>query len=261
MKLKLTLLSLLGSAVACANILPPPGFNNLIVLCDTNNTNCVVKAQTHNGSVAYTGTAGTDTFTASSNVSQGVLKAYASYTSTAPQTTYTQFQGMGNAFDNLTINAAGLTGQVGYLDVSLSVTGSATPNANAGVGIAWQDSVGTAAVQSQTQYVNGAATVTFNPIAFHYGSAFQLQLLLAAITYPSGATLTGTADFSHTAVLSGLQTMDSLNQTVVPTSFASASGAAYTSNGIAPEPGTFVLLGLGIAAFAAHRLRSRPAAR
>lgn len=109
--------------------------------------------------------------------------------------------------------------------------------------------MGTNAGVSDIQFFQGNSTVS-DTIQIQYGIAFNVDFVLGAIAYPTGV-LSGSADYSHTARLTGIQVFDSNMNPVSNPSFSSASGQEYTVSGAVPEPGTWLLLGSGLAAFRA----------
>jgi hypothetical protein len=68
---------------------------------------------------------------------------------------------------------------------------------------------------------------------------------------PTTGTGSGTADFYHTMLLSGLVPRDANGDPVLNAQFSSGSGAKYSIDGIVaqpvPEPGSLLLLGTGMA--------------
>lgn len=77
---------------------------------------------------------------------------------------------------------------------------------------------------------------------------------------PTTGTGSGTADFYHTMLLSGLVPRDANGDPVLNAQFSSGSGATYSLDGIVaqpvPEPGSLLLLGTGGMALA-HKRRRR----
>jgi len=83
---------------------------------------------------------------------------------------------------------------------------------------------------------------------FVWGSPFDLKFGLLAAAIP-GTGGTATVDFSQAATLTGIQLFAN-GQPVHDFAIASASGTAYTANGV-PEPGVASMLACGVAALAA----------
>jgi hypothetical protein len=97
-----------------------------------------------------------------------------------------------------------------------------------------------------------SGTVMFStlqiPIVF--GTAEQLRAGLLAET-----NSTATNDFSSTATLTGISVVDGSQNPITNFSISSASGTAYSANGVtaAPEPAAGWLLGLGLTVLAGRR--------
>lgn len=77
---------------------------------------------------------------------------------------------------------------------------------------------------------------------------------------PTTGTGSGTADFYHTMLLSGLVPRDANGDPVLDARFSSGSGATYSLDGIVaqpvPEPGSLLLLGTGMALVYKRRRRN-----
>jgi hypothetical protein len=115
--------------------------------------------------------------------------------------------------------------------------------------------------------VNGSFTVP-SAFPFIYGKKFELYISLQATAgsitddghhgyslMPRTAAGSGTADYSHTLVLTQLQTNDGSDNRVTDSTITSDSGTAYTQDGVVPEPGTWALVGLSIPAIIVLRRR------
>jgi hypothetical protein len=105
---------------------------------------------------------------------------------------------------------------------------------------------------------NGVSTIQ---LPFTFGSPFEAQIYfysLAQILTASGWTTgaSATADFSNTAILSGISVRDSLGNPV-DFSITSASGTSYTSSGVVPEPATLTLMTVGLAGLSWVRRRHK----
>jgi hypothetical protein len=263
MTIKATLVTFFGIALQGATI-PGPGYQDLVVLCDTNNTHCTTLVSSTNSSLSYsnTFTVGGNAFNVSAfgQVQPGILHAYAHFDTTATQSFYTQFQFGGQVNEDFTFGG-GPSGTVGYVSPTFAVTGTSTGAANASVGVFYEDSTDLVLHSLPSQYIPGNASLTFGRIPYHYGSPIMISFFFGAIVYPSGSLL-ATSDFSHTAVLSGLPTYsDAVSNTpLTTTTIGSTSGATYTAAGIVPEPATFVTLGAGLLAVVLGRRRGRKGA-
>jgi len=201
----------------------------------------------------------------------GILHALSSYTFPAAAPVPGQVNGNAQFFDQVTINAPGLAGTMGFLILAFAVTGSTSPQpnppANAVVavftdaGISLQtgntsNCPGTTHCQSQT--VTGNSEVVFLPMPFTFGQSFSLEADLDAVTfYSPGGGLSALSDFQHTAALNGMGVFEDSNGTMpAPNpSFVSADGVNYSVNGIVPEPGSFLSVGCAVGVWIVLRLR------
>jgi hypothetical protein len=132
----------------------------------------------------------------------------------------------------------------------------------AGSGLIWQ----------YPDATNGSVNVVLSsqPIPFVSGVPVDVEVALGANLWircaPSslfpavclGWSGSGSADFSHTAVLTGIDLFDSSGAPISSFDITSASGTFYGPNGVVPEPGS-MLLGLAGMAVLAMGLRSRQA--
>jgi hypothetical protein len=182
------------------------------------------------------------------------LRALNSYTVPTASSYYTQFISQAAYYDELTVSAPGeAVGSTGFVTLTLQVDGTTSVNGQASAGFITQ--VGTAAPISDIQYFQGNQTLS-DTIQIQFGDPFAVEFVLGASTYPTGL-LSGAADYSNTATLTGIQVLDSTSNPVSNPSFASASGLVYTVDGVAPEPASWLLLASGLAAVAAFRYRRR----
>jgi hypothetical protein len=158
-----------------------------------------------------------------------------------------------NAFyeDILTItdpSNPSLNGQAGILDLSYSLDGSVIGSAFAVVITESGTSLQQQTKQSFDSSFDGVKTI---PIDFVWGQAFGLYQQLSVgsgnatgygmLTEKTGAG-SGTADFSHTFVLTGLQPVEANGNPISGAVITSASDTQYTVNGVVPEPSTLIPL-------------------
>lgn len=245
------LMTLLALSARAGPILLVPGSLDDVNAFNTNNTKSDTLATSASGSVDYTGTVTSDgviyDLTGSSEAAPGILRATSSFTSDGTDSFYSQFNAAAGYNDILTITAAGLAGQQGFLLPVFAISGSASTNAALHFLLIWQDSVSDASTQIQMESFTGNGTSTFNPIGFHYGQPLGFGQIIGADIFPSGTT-SGSADFGDTVLLTGLQVFDADGNPVATVSFSAVSGAVYTQSGIVPEPATFALMGFALGA-------------
>lgn len=272
---QLSLLVTVCKLAAVANTLPPPGIRDNIVVCQGNTCTSLTGGFV-NGSASFSGdvdgggTIYTINALADGTGGPGALKALSSYSMSGASSFYSQIQSNVELLDNLTITSTSQpAGSVGYLVVSMEINGSTTVSGLGSAGILWQDSVGTAPLafapaancpispQPGACYFSGNANLTMNPIPFHFGDPFLVDFNLGAGTYPNSAQLTGTADYSHTASVTGMHVLDASLSPISNPVFASAAGVRYSVNGVVPEPTSLVLIGAGLLAIGAFRYRKR----
>jgi hypothetical protein len=185
----------------------------------------------------------------------GDLRAYSSYSLLAASSYYTALSAVAVYFDELTINASGQAGGApGSVTFTMQIDGTTTANANATAGFITQ--VGSAPATQVIPAFQGDYTVS-DTIGIQFGVPFDLYFWLAATTDPANGALSGTADYSSTAMLTSIQVVDGNGSPISNPSFTSASGLEYTVDGVAPEPGSWLLGGVGLAAIGVFRsLRS-----
>jgi hypothetical protein len=234
--------------------------NNTTVLCNSGNTSCSTLAS-QSTTLNYSKTLTSDgnsisvTAFASENLSTGALMASDSYSEPSAESFYTQFNSEAQLSDTFSINAPGLAGTVGYLEMSFVldgttsvVDGTTIPNGQAEIAAMLSDPAGAntdgCPSTSANCYVSGDGSVVTLPMPFHYGTPFTLFWVLGAITYPGPGSLTGSADYSHTAT-PAIEVFNSASQPVYDATVVASGGEQIPS--LTPEPGSAVLLGLGLA--------------
>jgi hypothetical protein len=156
-----------------------PGFFSATALC-VSSSNCMTLAQNNANSLSYS-----NTFTQNGHqvsvswnslVNFGSNGVFAQVMNPSLDTFYSMFVGGNTWGDDLTINAPGLTGTAGTLQVSITVNGNGVGSEMASVNTFWQDSVGT----DTQMHVSDAQLTTSGPVSttftftvgakFHYGS-------------------------------------------------------------------------------------------
>ena len=204
-----------------------------------------------NQSATYSGspTAGLNV-NASVNMAPGVMKAAASYTASGSVGAYNSFYAEAQMFDVLTISAPlpFQKDQIGYIVPIYTLTGSATGDANGEIAMYYSDSFTPGIHQVQIFNPISAGTYSFGPIPFHFGEPIGLGTVLTMFLslVDNGS---GDADFSHTALLTGLAVYSDPGATQQVTTAIygeSQLGGTYSANGIvlsaSPEPSSVLLL-------------------
>jgi hypothetical protein len=235
-----------------AGTIPAAGFFSQVSLCDTNNTNCPALAQSLVSSLSYSNTflhnGNQISVSSSGTVNYGRNAVFAQVSNPSLDTFYSQYiEGVAWG-DDFTIDSPGLTGTLGTLQVAVGVNGTGVGSERAGVVLIREDSFGNDTLHvSNTRLTSSGAvntTFVFTGVPFHFGSPFFLEISLSALDTIGSETLE-TADFSHTAILNGLQPFDSSNNPVSNAAFSSASGTGYSNSGVVPEPRTMGLMVIG----------------
>ena len=170
------------------------------------------------------------------------------------------------SIDLLTINAQGLEGTNGTLNVNFTLDGSVSTTgqgfAGAQVGVLWGGDEPFAQEDGVFNFFFGDAVVNVQ-VPFVYGTPFFLSYFLGTgagtpidFTEIVG-TGSGSADFFNTLTLTGMQPLDSNLQQVHNAQFSSASGTRYSETGVVPEPATLALTAVGIAGALARAQRRK----
>ncbi len=225
--------------------LSAPFVTNTVLLCSSGAPGCSVLANqstTVNYSSTVTDGANSISLTAfaDENLSTGALKTSDSYTEPSMETFYTQFDSGAWLDDTFTINAPGLAGTVGYLEIVFVLTGTASANGRGQITATLADPAGASTgtdgcpATLATCYVTGNATLVTLPMSFHYGTPFFLSWGFGADIFLGPPFLTGSADYSHTATI-GLEVFNSANQ-LISNETVTAAGGEVIPLITTPEP-------------------------
>ena len=221
------------------------------------------------------------TFAAQAQTSPGSLhaSAYADYSRSPTATDSRVAYASSLNRELMTVNSATLQGQAGTLDVVFNLdgtifgSGSATalayvilqagtetdPEAYGEQPFLFQTSFD-GSVQLSVPIIYGREFLLTTALGVFAGSVELCPACLLGVKgYAATGTGTGSAQFFNTLELAALIPTAN-NQFVSDATFGSGSGTQYGFTGVVPEPGTFVLLGTGLA-LAAMRLRRRSASR
>lgn len=204
-----------------------------------------------------------------------MVQASASYDLSSPETA--GIFANAHVIDLLTIDALGLTGTPGTLDVTylldgtISSSGAALALAISGVMWGGTEPFGQDEGEFNVQFTSTSVPITVS-VPFTFGDPFFLAMIMltgagtlaecpTCPEIPFGfVELTGpgagSADFFNTMALTGLQPLDEFGNPVSNATFSAASGTRYSEQGVVPEPSSLLLLGAGFLAVA-RRVRRR----
>lgn len=201
-----------------------------------------------NGSARVPGTNWTANYYSQGSGMFGVLKNQASVvvTGNASGGTFPSFMSVGSRSgfrDSYTIGGGS---GAGTLSFSFGVTGdtAAGPGAFAGSTFQWVPaSNGESDWNNVIGFgvVDGRATVNI-PFVFNQAMEGTLYFYALAQVFQFQQTA-AMADFSHTAILDAIYIENAEGLRLTDFQITSASGTAYTANGVVPEPATLALFG------------------
>jgi hypothetical protein len=260
---------------ATATLLP----TNKVVLCGGTSVVCVTELNQSTpinmGSTVFTngGSSITASATVDADATSMVLKTFVSYNSLVG-TYYSQMNSMATFSDTLTISSPGLNGQTGYLEMPFNVSGSTSQSGLGNVvtgilsGAAHQFSgcsfTGSGIPINQPQpgcsFSNGVVTTggAGALLSFQYGTPFNLIWEFDAEVFPSSAFPSGSADYSHTATVLGLEIFNSqgVNLTGANVTIQTAGGEVFAVIAT-PEPRSTVSSAIGLTMLTALVLAKR----
>jgi hypothetical protein len=186
----------------------------------------------------------------------------------APSSDYYAFESVTQYVDELTVAPDVVSDpnlafdNVAYMTLTMQVNGTTTPNGSGSAGFivdVGADPENPMSLPDNTQDIemfSGDQTITYT-FSFLVGQPFRVIYYLGANTFETGGALSGTADYSDTAMLTGVQVFDSGMNPVLNPTIVSADGLEYTADGVVPEPGSWLLVGSGLVAVGAFRCRKR----
>lgn len=227
-------------SLGCLPAVSGPIGANFLVVC-SNGTNCTtVVSQTAplSFSQAYQSSPSDPiinlTAMASENLSGSPsLHALNSYSEPSPTSFYTQVNVGAVASFTATIMATGSGYEVPVFEAYGTTMGGAGGQVVVSVNGA-KDGTG--------MFFQGNAHLEFPIAPVVFGSPINVQYVLSADAFPTATHPTGSADYSHTLIFDGLRLFDSQMNPID----ASISCDGCQVNTVTPEPGSILLLGLGL---------------
>ena len=141
-------------------------------------------------------------------------------------------------------------GTHGTIVFTFLVTGSNSSTAGAGGTVGLRVGLASDPIKSPPfRAPNSSGVITSQAIPFVFGQPIELRttLFVDANIFTPAPGASSTWDYSQTVVLNGISLADGSNAPVNNFQVESASGTVYGVNGVAPEPGTLLLMLSGIA--------------
>ncbi len=200
--------------------------------------------------------------TADAEIGRLKVRASAAYDLSSPETAGTFANA--HVIDLITVDAPGLTGTPGTLDVTYLLDGTISSNGEIRtgvlVGVMWGGDAPFNQDDSVFSFYDASITAPVTVVVpLTCGTPFFLASILGAAAGTFDESLafaprvgagSGTSDFFNTLELTGLIPKDALGAVVSNPTFSSASGTRYSVAGVeaaVPEPGSLFLLGIGLA--------------
>lgn len=216
------------------------------------------------GSAQAPGTNWTVQYTSSGSASYGVLRDFASSTLNGDDSlgAFSSYSSTGARSGFRDVYTFGGGSGAGVADFVFSVSGTTSQEGGAYASGVFQyvPVVGGAedwtAAQVFTATIGSPSVV---PVDFTFGQPTEFTIFFYALSeiwnWVPGSD--ATADFTHTAVLSGIDVYDEQNTPVDGFTIASASGTRYTANGVLSEPGSMCLAAIALCLVAVQHTSRR----
>ena len=248
MKLRIASLSfVVGAAVALAA--PITGVDSFAFSFSPLTTICQFSACT--GSSSIPSSTLIFGYNAYGSADFGILRGYAQATVSGAGTAAGGVLASTNAYfvDGMTFSGMS-AGTPGTVTFSFNVTGTKSFGAGAGGTVGVRVGLASDPIKGPPLLVPDAnGNVTSQAIPFVFGQLLEIRatLFVDANIFTPTPGATSTWDYSHTATLNAFRVVDSSSAPITSFQVTSSSGTPYSASGVVPEPGTWMLMSVGLA--------------